>query len=109
MILGEEDYLPDFIDQNIEQQDISTSLPTPPLPELVTLYIGAGKKDKINKVDIVGLLLQKGGLLKEDLGLIEVLDYTSYVAINRKKSRETIKLLRNETLKRRKIKIEISN
>ena len=109
LILGEEDYLPDFIDQNIEQQDISTSLPTPPLPELVTLYIGAGKKDKINKVDIVGLLLQKGGLLKEDLGLIEVLDYTSYVAINRKKSRETIKLLRNETLKRRKIKIEISN
>lgn len=108
LILGEEDYLPKFIEGEVEEQDISVALPPPAQPEWVTLYIGAGKKDKINKVDIVGLLLQKGGLAKDELGLIEVLDNTSYVAINRKKSREVVRLLRDETLKRKRIKMEIS-
>ncbi len=108
LILGEEDYLPNFIEGDVEEQDISAILPPPAQPEWVTLYISAGKKDKINKVDIVGLLLQKGGLAKNELGLIEVLDKTSYVAINRKKAGETVRLLRDETLKRKRIKMEIS-
>ena len=58
--------------------------------EWKTLYIGAGKKDKINKADIVGMILQKGGLQKEELGKIEVLDHSSYVAIKRDKIEKTI-------------------
>ncbi|TSD66868.1 DEAD/DEAH box helicase [Inquilinus sp. KBS0705] len=73
-----------------------------------TLYIAAGKKDKINKVDIVGLLLKKGELAKEDLGLIEVLDYSSYAAVKRKQIERTVELVKNEKIKGRKIKIDIS-
>ncbi|GAB3931435.1 DEAD/DEAH box helicase [Mucilaginibacter myungsuensis] len=83
--------------------------PVPPAPSpWVTLYIAAGKKDKINKVDIVGLLLQKGGLAKDELGLIEVLDHSSYAAVKRNLIERTVKLVSNEKIKGRKIKIDIS-
>lgn len=45
-----------------------------------------GKKDKINKVDIVGLLHQKGHLSKDEIGLIDVRDFASFVAIKTTKS-----------------------
>jgi superfamily II DNA/RNA helicase len=73
-----------------------------------TLYLGAGRKDKINKIDIVGLLMKKGKLEKDELGLIEVQDYASYAGVNRKKIASIVKLLKNEKIKNKKIKIEIS-
>ena len=73
-----------------------------------TLYIAAGKKDKINKVDIVGLLLQKGELQKDELGLIEVLDNSAYAAVKRNRIEQVVQLVKNEKIKGRKIKIEIS-
>jgi superfamily II DNA/RNA helicase len=81
----------------------------PPKPsQWATLYIAAGKKDKINKVDIVGLLLQKGGLAKEDLGLIEVLDHSSYAAVKRNRIEQTVHLIKAEKIKNKKVKIEVS-
>ena len=86
-----------------------TAEPTLPNPsQWATVYIAAGKKDKINKVDIVGLLLKKGGLDKDELGLIEVLDNSSYAAVKRSKIESTVELLRGEKIKNKKIKIEIS-
>jgi superfamily II DNA/RNA helicase len=73
-----------------------------------TLYLGAGRKDKINKIDIVGLLMKKGKLEKDELGLIEVQDYASYAGVSRKKIENIVKLLKNEKIKNKKIKIEIS-
>ncbi len=74
----------------------------------VTLYLAAGKKDKVNKVDIVGLLLKKGELQKEDLGLIEVLDHASYAAIKRNQAERVLQKIKGEKLKNKKVKIEIS-
>ena len=90
----------------IEELPQETTIPQP--SPWATLYIAAGKKDKINKVDIVGLLLKKGELDKEDLGLIEVLDYSSYAAVKRNRIEHTVKLVKNEKIKGRKIKIDIS-
>jgi ATP-independent RNA helicase DbpA len=73
-----------------------------------TLYIAAGKKDKINKVDIVGLLLKKGELNKEDLGLIEVLDHTSYAAVKSNKIMKVVGMIKAEKIKNKKVKIEVS-
>ncbi|HCA82664.1 MAG TPA: helicase, partial [Flavobacteriales bacterium] len=80
-----------------------------PVPcEWRTLYIGAGKKDKINKMDIVGMLLQKGQLKKEELGKIEVLDYSAYAAVKANKIVKTLQLIKEEKIKNRKVKMEIS-
>ncbi|RYY29913.1 MAG: ATP-dependent helicase, partial [Sphingobacteriaceae bacterium] len=91
-----------------EEETLPEKLVLPPPARWTTLYIAAGKKDKVNKVDVVGLLLQKGGLAKEDLGLIEVLDYTAYAAINTKKIEQVVALLKQEKIKNKKVKIEIS-
>ena len=88
-----------------------TSLPEknniPPATEWITLYIAAGKKDKINKIDIVGMFLQKGKLSKDDLGRIEVHDKSAYAAVKRNKVNQLLKLLANEKIKNKKVKIGI--
>src|ERR1700712_201455 len=66
-----------YLKQQPEIEELPTKNTIPEPTPWLTLYIAAGKKDKINKVDIVGLLLKKGQLNKDDLGLIEVLDHTS--------------------------------
>jgi len=102
------DQHPDYLDKMPEIEKLSDKLVLPKTTKWATLYIAAGKKDKVNKVDIVGLLLQKGKLNKEELGLIEVLDYSSYVAVDKKKIAKTVDLIRNEKIKNKKVKIEIA-
>ncbi|WP_345209587.1 DEAD/DEAH box helicase [Mucilaginibacter gynuensis] len=80
----------------------------PPPAPWATLYIAAGKKDKVNKVDIVGLLLKKGGLAKDELGLIEVLDFSSYAAVKRDRIEDVVKEIRGEKIKNKKVKIDIA-
>jgi len=53
--------------------DSNSKLPKP--PEFQTIYISGGKKNKLNKIDIVGFFSQKGKLEKGDLGLIEVKEF----------------------------------
>ena len=107
-LLGLGEYVPTFVKEKISAETLLPKNTLPPNSEWVTLYIASGKKDKINKIDIVGLLLQKGNLKKEELGLIEVLDYSSYVAVSRAKAEKIIALVKNEKIKNKKVKIEIS-
>ncbi|MBN8702886.1 MAG: DEAD/DEAH box helicase [Bacteroidetes bacterium] len=108
-LLDEGDYLPPFLDTKPEEIDLPKKLIIPEPCNWKTLYIAAGKKDKINKMDIVGMLLKKGGLQKEELGKIEVLDHSAYAAIKSDKIVNTLDMVRNEKIKNRKIKMEISS
>ena len=108
LILAEEETIPDFIAEDVEEEKVSGRYEAPDMPPWSTLYIGAGKKDKINKMDIVGMLLQKGKLQKDELGLIEVLDHSSYAAIKRNKIDSLLRTIKDEKIKGRKIKMEVS-
>lgn len=107
VILTEEEN-PSFLTDKTELEEVKPSDNVPENTPWVTLYIGAGKKDKINKIDIVGLLLQKGKLKKEELGLIEVQDYSSYAAVSRTKVDKALKQIKDEKIKNKRVKIEIS-
>jgi ATP-independent RNA helicase DbpA len=94
-----------------EMPEIEQLPENPVIPQLspwATLYIAAGKKDKVNKIDIVGLLLKKGELAKEDVGLIEVLDHSSYAAVKRNHIERAVQLIKGEKIKNKKVKIDIS-
>jgi len=106
IITGPEENLPEYIDEDINEYVIPEVLPKPGLPKFVTLYIGKGKKDKINKVDIVGFLFKKGNLSKEDIGKVDVKDHYAFAAISRKKIKQAMTILKNEKLKGQKILIE---
>lgn len=107
LIMTEEENFP-FIKGNVPEENISENYRIPAKTPFQTIYISAGKKDKVNKVDIVGYLIKKGELSKDDVGIIEVKDTTSYVAVARNKVKEVLKKLANEKLKGKKIKMEIA-
>jgi len=107
LIVTEDEKL-DYLRIQPEFEELPAKFKLPEITPWATLYVAAGKKDKINKVDIVGLLLKKGELPKEDLGLIEVLDNTSYAAVKRDKIERVVQLIKGEKIKNKKVKIEIS-
>ena len=107
LIMTEEENFP-FIKGNTPEENITENYRIPAQTPFQTIYISAGKKDKVNKVDIVGYLIKKGELSKDDIGIIEVKDTTSYVAVARNKVKDVLKKLANEKLKGKKIKMEIA-
>lgn len=84
----------------------NSSLPKP--TEWITLYVSGGKKDKLSKMDIVGFLSKKGNLEKDDVGLIEVMDFMSFVAVKKNKVSSLMPLIQQEKMKGKKYKIEIA-
>jgi superfamily II DNA/RNA helicase len=106
LILSTEETVPSYINEELKNIELPDTRSLPPRPLWGTLYIGKGKKDKLNKVDIVGFLMQKGGLKKDEIGLIEVKDFFSYVAVKRNKINELLRVVRDEKIKNRKTVIE---
>lgn len=108
LILHPEETLPDYLPEEPEAFALPEPTPQPALSAYVTLYIGKGKKDKINKIDIVGFLSKKGKLGREDVGRIDVKDHYAYAAISRSKAKQMLKLVQNEKIKGVKALIELA-
>ena len=108
LILSEEEKLPSYIDEEVEKIKLSEENVLPEKPKWATLFIAAGKKDKVNKVDIVGFLTNKGELKKEDIGLIEVKDFFSFVGIRKVKMNHLLHLIKDEKIKNKKVKMEVA-
>lgn len=108
IILSPEEKLPSFINASVTEIHLPATTELPQKPKWSTLFIAAGKKDKVNKVDIVGFLTNKGQLKKEYIGLIEVKDFFSFVAIRKVKMGHALQLIKNEKIKNKKVKIDIA-
>ncbi|MEJ8738735.1 DEAD/DEAH box helicase [Phocaeicola sp. HCN-6420] len=108
VILYAEEQLPSYIKEDPEEYILPAITPKPVQPDFVTLYIGKGKKDKINKIDIVGFLSKKGNLGKEDIGRVDVKDHYAFAAVLRSKYKQVLKLVQNEKIKGVKALIELA-
>jgi superfamily II DNA/RNA helicase len=106
-ILGPEEYIPEFVEGDVEIKEIPEELPEPALPRMATIYIGKGKKDKLSKGDIVGYLCKKGGLESLEIGRIDVKDRYTYAAVIRRKVNQVLKLTQGEKIKGVKTIVEI--
>ncbi|MBU2020153.1 MAG: DEAD/DEAH box helicase [Bacteroidetes bacterium] len=93
---------------NWKELKTHTNIELPELPEWETLYFSGGKKEKINKIDLVGFLSKVGELKQGEIGVISVLDHSSYVAVKRDKIRPLLKKLQGEKVKGKKLKIAIA-
>jgi ATP-independent RNA helicase DbpA len=107
LILGPKEYLPEYITPEPATIELREA-ELPQKPGWTTFFIGAGKKDKINKVDIVGFFTNRAQLKKEDIGLIEVKDFFSFVAIRKSKASHTLHIIKDEKIKNKKIKIDVA-
>ena len=67
--------------------------------DLRTIFINGGKKQKLRAGDILGALTAGIGLQKDDIGKIDILDFASYVAINKEKISFVLERLSKEKIK----------
>jgi superfamily II DNA/RNA helicase len=100
--------LPEYLSIPEQKFNLESKVNHYETPRWKTLYFSGGKKNKINKIDIVGFLAKVGGLEKNQIGLIDVLDYTSYVAVDRIQVKDLLNRIEGKKIKGKKLKIEIS-
>ncbi len=74
--------------------------------QITKLYIGAGKKKKIRAGDIVGAITSIKGMNAEDIGIIDILDYVTYVDILGGKGSLVLEALKNTNIKGKSYKVE---
>jgi superfamily II DNA/RNA helicase len=99
--------LPDFIKEvqpeTIDLKDMASDVVES--QNWTTLHITGGRRDKISKGDIAGLFFKKGGLSKEQLGVIELQQSYAYVAVARSVAHKAVELTNNQRLKKKKVRI----
>ena len=108
VVIHETEKKADYFDYGKRRLDVSAAKSLPKAPLYQTLYISGGKKNKLNKIDIVGFFSQKGQLEKDDLGLIEVKDFISFVAVKYPKVKSLLQNIKEEKMKGKKYKIEVA-
>lgn len=108
ILIHESEKKMDYIDYGMDVLNVENSKSLPKPPEFQTIYISGGKKNKLNKIDIVGFFSQKGKLEKGDLGLIEVKDFISFAAVKFNKVKDLLHNIKDEKMKGKKFKIEVA-
>lgn len=108
LLMSEAEELPHYANPDIELLALSLDAELPAPPEWSTIYIGAGKKDKLSKVDVVGFLIQQGEIQKEDIGRIDILDKSAFVAVKRHLANEVVVRVRRLPIKKLKPIIAVS-
>lgn len=99
MILGPEEYRPEYVSAVPERFNMPARIPAPLPARWATLYIGKGKKDKINKIDVVGFLSKVGGLTREQIGRVDVLPGWGYAAVARAEMPHLLKRIKGQKIK----------
>ena len=108
IVVHESEKKMDYIDYKTTVLNVNAATTLPKAPQFQTIYVSGGKKNKLNKIDIVGFFSQKGKLEKGDLGLIEVKDFISFAAVKSKKVKDFLLNIRDEKMKGKKFKIEVA-
>lgn len=81
-IISDGENIPEYVDWQREFQPRAVSS-DPIRSDIATIYINAGKKEKLSRGDIVGYLIHKGGLTAQQIGKIILDDHSSLVAVPR--------------------------
>ncbi|MEJ7625841.1 MAG: DEAD/DEAH box helicase [Ferruginibacter sp.] len=108
VIWSDDEKLPGYITEHAAPFELPEKLTLPEKPKWSTLFISAGKKDKINKIDIVGFLSHVANLKKDEIGLIEVKDFFSFAAVRKSKIGNVVETVKNEKMKNKKVQVTVA-
>lgn len=106
IILSEEEEQPYYLEEELPELEVKKATKQPPLPKWITLYVGRGKKQKMNKMDIAGFLYKVGGLNRDELGQIDVKEHYGLVTVRRDKVKTLLKTIKGQKIKGKKVLIE---
>ncbi len=76
-------------------------------PPMATLQIVGGRKEKIRAGDVLGALTGEAGFAKEQVGKINVNEFSTYVAVTRDIAREAVKRLSAGRVKGKTVKVRL--
>jgi superfamily II DNA/RNA helicase len=108
LILADDENLPEYMATTIKTIEVAPHTGSTTLPPNMCIYISAGKKQKISKGDIVGWLIQKGGINNQEIGQITIQDFASYVCIKRQSVKNILSKLNSEKLKKQKVRVDVA-
>ncbi|WP_325343517.1 ATP-dependent RNA helicase DbpA [Xylophilus sp.] len=79
----------------------------PLAPPMATLQIAGGRKEKIRAGDVLGALTGEAGFTREQVGRINVNDFSTYVAVDRRIAAEAARRLSAGRIKGRTVKVRL--
>ena len=91
-------------------QPVSSLTPAkgePLRPPMATLQIVGGRKEKIRAGDVLGALTGEAGFTKEQVGKINVNEFSTYVAVDRAIARQAEAKLSAGRIKGRSVKVRL--
>lgn len=107
-ITSEADNIPEYITFDREfQPNPNPQSANTPQNRVATLYISAGKKEKISKGDVAGFIAASTVTESTEIGKIIIHDHHAVVAIPANKASETAKALNSIKLKGKKVRVSI--
>ncbi|MDZ4382413.1 MAG: ATP-dependent RNA helicase DbpA [Parvibaculum sp.] len=89
---------------------VSELVPTgkgPLVPPMVTLHIQGGRKEKIRPGDVLGALTADLGYTREQVGKINVNEWSTYVAVDRNIAEQVASRLNDGRIKGKSVKVRV--
>lgn len=95
--------LPEYVDYDSEYipDDVN---PDPIRSVTATIYINAGKKEKISRGDIVGFLAKQAGLSGGEIGKINLMDHQAIVAVPAARAADVTEAFASAKIKNQRVK-----
>jgi ATP-independent RNA helicase DbpA len=87
--------------------ELSSAQAEPLQPAMATLQIVGGRKEKIRAGDVLGALTGEAGFTKEQVGKINVNEFSTYVAVDRRIAREAVHKLSTGRVKGKTVKVRL--
>jgi len=78
---------------------------SPVEPDVITLCIDGGRKNKVRPGDLLGALTGEGGIDGKQVGKIDCFDFCTYVAIKKNDVDKALKKLQQDKIKGKKFKV----
>lgn len=103
LLVSDGEKLPEYVDYDCEfvPDDVN---PDPIRSDVATIYLNAGKKEKISKADVLGFLVKQGGLEPGAIGKIVVKDHCAVVAVPRKQAPDVERAFAAAKIKGQRVK-----
>jgi len=76
-------------------------------PPMVTIFVNAGRKEKLRPGDLLGALTASGEIAGEQIGKITLFDKVAYVAVEQKMAKQALTMLANGKIKGRKYRARL--
>ncbi len=110
LLTSSQETLPEYVEElnlaAVEVADLSASA-KPVAPVWRTLFITGGRRDKISKGDIAGLIIKQGGITSDQLGVIELQQNFSYVGVHADVAERVVKAVSDTRLKKKKVRVSV--